>query len=204
MKVKKNRLEAFSDGVIAIIITIMVLELAVPAGHDFEDLMPLLPILIGYVLSFVFISIYWMNHHRLFEIVDTVDAKILWGNLNFLFWISLIPFATAWLGENVDSRAPVIFYSVIILIAGLSYKLLVKLVARSQADDKRIINAFFRDKKGIYGILVNAVAVLSAFIHPNIAIFILFVLAVIDIAPDKRATIAYAALLAEREKSPIK
>ncbi len=200
MSVKKNRLEAFSDGVLAIIITIMVLELAAPGGHSFQDLVPLLPILVGYVLSFIFISIYWLNHHRLFEIVDKVNTKILWANLNFLFWLSLIPFATAWLGQNDSSRAPVIFYSVIILISGLSYKLLVKLVADSRADAKlRIMNAFFKDKKSIYGVVVNAIAMISAFIHPNIAIFILFVLAVIDIVPDKKSSKAYAELLAEKQ-----
>ncbi len=200
MQFKKNRLEAFSDGVIAIIITIMVLEMQAPKGKTFSDLLEVIPTFIGYLLSYIFVATYWLNHHRLFEIIKSVNTKILWANLNFLLWLSLIPFATSWLGNITTSTNPVMLYAVLILISSFSYKLLVKLVIENEGGDGRLIRAFSKDKRSLFERLLNASAVLSAFIHPNIAIFILALVAITKIIPDKKLNAAYSELLKIEEK----
>src|SRR5579872_7138661 len=131
---KKGRLEAFSDGVFAIIITIMVLELRVPAGNSIKDLAPVLPVLFSYVLSFVYIGIYWNNHHHMIYVVDRINGSILWANLNLLFWLSLIPFVTAWMGENHFAKWPVALYGMILTMNALSYTLLATLLIRQAGD----------------------------------------------------------------------
>src|ERR1700744_2408747 len=127
---KKDRLEAFSDGVIAIIITIMVLELHVPHGDHIKDLTPLLPVLISYILSFVNIGIYWNNHHHMIYAVEKVNGAVLWGNLNLLFWLSLIPFVTAWMGENHFTKWPIVLYGCVLVMAGISYNFLCSLLMK--------------------------------------------------------------------------
>ncbi len=200
MNVKKNRLEAFSDGVIAIIITIMVLEMEAPSGHDFKDLIDVIPTFVGYALSFVFVATYWLSHHRLFAIIDKVNSNILWANLNFMFWLSLIPFTTSWASRNNSSKAPVILYAIVILMSGLSYKLMVDLVIKNEGSNEKIINAFSKDKRGLYVRILSAVAIASAFIHPKIAIFVLALVAIGKVFPDKKLNRAYEELLKTDKK----
>ncbi len=198
MNVKKNRLEAFSDGVIAIIITIMVLEMEAPSGHSFNDLIDIVPTFIGYALSFVFVATYWLSHHRLFAIIDKVNSKILWANLNFMFWLSLIPFATSWASRNNSSKAPVIIYAIVILMSGLSYRMMVHLVIKNEGGNQKMINAFSKDKRDLFIRILNAIAIVSAFIHPNIAIFVLALVAMGSVFPDKKLVEAYGELLKSR------
>ncbi len=195
MEVNKNRLEAFSDGVIAIIITIMVLEMQAPSGHNLKDLVDIIPTFVGYVLSFVFVATYWLSHHRLFAIIDKVNSKILWSNLHFMFWLSLIPFATSWASRNNSNKAPVIVYAIVILMSGLSYRLMVDFVIKKEGGNENIVNAFSKDKRGLYVRILNAIAIVSAFIHPNIAIFLLALVAMVNVFPDKKLNKAYEELL---------
>ncbi len=152
----KTRLEAFSDGVIAIIITIMVLELKVPHGVSFEELRPVLPVFLSYVLSFIYVGIYWNNHHHTLHLVGTVDGPILWANLHLLFWLSLIPFVTAWMGENQLAPLPVALYGGVLLMAAVAYLILMTQLIRRQGKDSELAKAMGRDFKGklspiIYG-----------------------------------------------------
>src|SRR5258708_6085572 len=144
----KNRLEAFSDGVIAIIITIMVLELKVPQGNDLTALRPLLPVIFSYLLSFVFVGIYWNNHHHMLQAVRHVNGPILWANLHLLFWLSLVPFVTAWMGENHFSGRPVGLYGVVMLMSGIAYYILSQLLIRYHGKDSPLATAVGRDFKG--------------------------------------------------------
>ncbi len=198
---KKNRLEAFSDGVFAIIITIMVLGLEAPKGHTFYDLIDLIPTFISYILSFIFIATYWINHHRLFQIVRNINSRILWANFNLLFWLSLIPFATDWLGNQNTNTAPVLLYSLLILISGFSYKLLVNLVIKNEEKNELLVNAFIKNQKAIYERALNAIAIVTAFIHPNMAIFILVLVAIARAIPNKKLNQAYAELAKEERNT---
>src|SRR6201996_838828 len=144
---KKDRLEAFSDGVIAIIITIMVLELKVPVGDNIKDLTPVLPTLLCYVLSFVYVGIYWNNHHHMIYAVETINGAILWANLNLLFWLSLIPFTTAWMGENHCSLWPVILYGLVLIMNSLSYTILCRLLIKEAGKDSPLAVALGKDWK---------------------------------------------------------
>jgi uncharacterized membrane protein len=182
----KNRLEAFSDGVIAIIITIMVLELKVPHGATLAALAPVLPVLLSYVLSFVFVAIYWNNHHHLMHAAQFVDGRVLWANVHLLFWLSLVPFVTAWMGENHFAAWPVAIYGVVMLLAGLAYTLLVlALIARNGADSL-LARAIGRDYKGKVSLGLYAVAVPLALWNRWLAFGIYVVVAVIWFLPDRR------------------
>jgi len=182
----KGRLEAFSDGVIAILITIMVLELRPPEGTDLSALVPLLPVFLCYVLSFVFLGIYWNNHHHLFQVVQQVNGRVLWANLHLLFWLSLISFATAWMGENNFAAWPVALYGMVLFLAGFAYFLLVRSLLALHAKDSTLAVAVGNDFKGKISIVIYAVAIPIAFIVSGLS-FVLYVLvAVIWFIPDRR------------------
>ena len=182
----KGRLEAFSDGVLAIIITIMVLELKVPHGGDFSLLYPLLPIFLGYVLSFIYLAIYWNNHHHLFQAVRHVNGRILWANIHLLFWLSLVPFVTAWMGESHFSSQSVALYGVILLCAGIAYYILVRALLGHHGEDSVLAKALGSDRKGKISVLIYAIAVPLAFIHPLIACSFYVLVAIIWLIPDRR------------------
>jgi uncharacterized membrane protein len=182
----KGRLEAFSDGVIAILITIMVLELRVPQGADLAALLPLVPIFLSYVLSFVYLAIYWNNHHHLFQVVMQVKGRVLWANLHLLFWLSLIPFVTAWMGENNFAAWPVALYGVVLLLAACAYFLLVRSLLALHGKDSTLAVAVGNDFKGKISIVIYAAAIPLAFIVPLVACVSYVLVAVIWFIPDRR------------------
>lgn len=182
----KGRMEAFSDGVLAIIITIMVLELAPPHGTQLTDLRPLIPKFLSYVLSFIYVAIYWNNHHHLFQVVQRVDGRVLWANMLLLFWLSLIPFATAWMGENDFAAWPVALYGAILLFAALAYYLLTRALLRLHAPNSPLALALGNDFKGKVSIVLYIVAILSALRVPLAADALYIVVAAIWIVPDRR------------------
>jgi len=183
----KNRLEAFSDGVLAIIITIMVLEMKVPhESVHFEDLAPLLPVFLSYVLSFVYIGIYWNNHHHMLHATKRVTGGVLWANLHLLFWLSLIPFTTGWMGENRFASAPMALYGVVLLMASLAYWLLQTMIRRVQEDRSPFDKALGRDLKGKVSPVLYLAAIPLAFVSPWIAGAIYVLVAVVWFVPDRR------------------
>ncbi|MEO5800800.1 MAG: TMEM175 family protein [Gemmatimonadales bacterium] len=182
----KGRIEAFSDGVIAIIITIMVLELRVPHGADLATLQPLIPVFLSYLLSFIFIGIYWNNHHHTFQAVHSVTGRVLWANLHLLFWLSLVPFVTAWMGENHFERGPVALYGVVLFNAGVAYFILVRALIAHHGADSPIALAVGRDRKGIASTAIYAVAICCAFVDPRISCALYVVVAMIWFLPDPR------------------
>jgi len=182
----KGRLEAFSDGVLAIIITIMVLELAVPHGAEPHALRPLLPKLFSYVLSFVFLGIYWNNHHHLFQAVRRVDGRVLWANLHLLFWLSLVPFVTAWMGENHFARWPVIAYGIVLIMAAVAYYILVRTLLARHGRDSDLATAIGSDLKGRISVVLYAAAIAGAFLSEWIALGLYIVVALLWIVPDLR------------------
>ena len=182
----KDRLAAFSDGVIAIIITIMVLELKVPHGSDWMALMAVTPNFVSYVLSFVYLAIYWNNHHHLLHTVARVDGLILWANSFLLFWLSLIPAATAWMGENFLVPIPTALYGAILLMPAIAYYLLQKTILRKQGSESLLANALGADIKGKISPVLYAVAILLAFVSPWISIAIYVMVAVMWLVPDRR------------------
>ena len=182
----KGRLEAFSDGVLAIIITIMVLELKIPRTDDLYELLPLLPIFLSYFLSFIYVGIYWNNHHHIFQIVKHVNGKILWANLNLLFWLSLLPFATAWSGENSFSRTPVAMYGFILLMASVSFYILAKSLASSHGSDSDIAKSLGNNLKGKISIVLYAFAIIITYYSSYISMLIYLFVAILWIIPDKR------------------
>jgi len=182
----KTRLEAFSDGVLAIIITIMVLELKVPHGDSFAALRPLLPVFLGYLLSFIYIAIYWNNHHHLMHTVEHVSASILWANMHLLFWLSLIPFATAWMGENHFSAMPTALYGFILLMAGFAYWLLQRAIIRSHGRDSVLARAIGGDLKGKASVLLYLLAIPLAFQQELLADAIYVLVAIWWLVPDRR------------------
>lgn len=182
----KGRLEAFSDGVIAIIITIMVLELKVPHGAELEALQPLIPIFLSYVLSFVFLGIYWNNHHHLLQAVRRVTGPVLWANLHLLFWLSLIPFVTAWMGENDFAAWPVALYGLVLLFAGIAYFILAHILIAHHGRDSALAVALGNDFKGKVSVLSYAAAIPLAFVHPWIACAIYIGIAILWLIPDRR------------------
>jgi uncharacterized membrane protein len=181
-----GRLEAFSDGVIAILITIMVLELKIPHGADLEALRPLLPILLTYILSFVFLGIYWNNHHLMLHVTDKVNGKILWANLHLLFWLSLIPFVTGWMGENHFAPLPTAVYGAVLLMAAIAYTILQSMIVAQQGADSVLAEAVGNDMKGKLSMALYFVAILSAFIHEWIADAIYICVALVWLVPDRR------------------
>jgi len=182
----KNRLEAFSDGVLAIIITIMVLELKIPHGDSFEALKPVLPQFLTYLLSFVFLGIYWNNHHHLLHTVVKIDGKILWANLHLLFWLSLIPFVTGWMGENHFASLPTAIYGVILLLAAISYTILQRTIITTHGQGSKLAVAVGEDFKGKFSMALYAVAIPSAFINQWISDVIYITVALMWLIPDKR------------------
>jgi uncharacterized membrane protein len=182
----KGRLEAFSDGVIAIIITIMVLEMKVPHGDSFEALKPLLPVFFSYVLSFVYVGIYWNNHHHLLHACTNVTGKVLWANLHLLFWLSLFPFATGWMGENHFAPMPSALYGVILLMAACAYWVLQQSIVATQGADSQLGQALGRDWKGKLSPLVYVVAIASTFWLPWAAEIAYVAVALLWLVPDQR------------------
>lgn len=183
---QKNRLEAFSDGVIAIIITIMVLELKVPHGADVKSLLPLYPVFLSYVLSFVYIGIYWNNHHHMLHTCNKVSGTILWANLHLLFWLSLVPFVTGWMGENHFAPATVSVYGIIMLMAAIAYFILQQLIMKAQGENSILKKAVGGDWKGKISPILYATAILIAFWSEWVSIGLYIFVALIWLVPDKR------------------
>jgi len=182
----KNRLEAFSDGVLAIIITIMVLEFKVPEGIDCNALKPLLPKFLSYILSFIYIGIYWNNHHHMMHTVKRVNGSILWANLHLLFWLSLIPFATAWNGDNHFAPFPMMMYGVILLMNGVAYFILQNVILNHQGNDSLLKKAIGTDFKGKSSPVLYIIAVLFANYYPIVSGAIYILVALMWLVPDKR------------------
>jgi uncharacterized membrane protein len=181
-----TRLEAFSDAVIAILITIMVLELRPPHGTSLADLRPLVPILLSYVLSFVYLGIYWNNHHHMLQVTRQVDGAVLWSNLLLLFWLSLVPFTTAWVGENHVAPTPTALYGVVLLLAGISYLILQRAILRLEGPDSTLATAIGRDLKGKLSALGYALAIPLAFVHEWLAWGLYVGVALMWLVPDRR------------------
>ena len=182
----KSRIEAFSDGVLAIIITIMVLELKVPHGDSLDDLAPLLPVFLSYVLSFVYVGIYWNNHHHMLHTVTTVTGGILWANLHLLFWLSLFPFATGWMGENYFTAVPTALYGVVLLMAAIAYYVLQQCIVRAQGPDSILRKAIGRDWKGKLSPALYIVAIIATAFSPSVSEALFVVAALIWLIPDRR------------------
>ena len=183
---KTTRLEAFSDGVIAIIITIMVLEMKVQHGEDLAALSPLLPVFLSYVLSFVYVGIYWNNHHHLFQAVEHVNGTILWANLHLLFWLSLFPFVTGWMGENHFATWPVALYGMVLMMAAVAYYVLVRALVAEHGRGSTIATAVRTDYKGLVSIAVYALAVPLTFVNRWIGCALYVVVALMWFTPDPR------------------
>lgn len=182
----KGRLEAFSDGVLAIIITIMVLELAAPAEPTLAALGPLIPTFLSYTLSFVFLAIYWNNHHHLLQAVEKVDGRVLWANLHLLFWLSLIPFVTAWIGENDFAAWPMALYGVNLVLAAAAYFLLTRALLALHGDESVLATALGRDVKGKVSVVIYLLAIPLAFVSSWLAGGLYVLVAVIWLVPDRR------------------
>jgi uncharacterized membrane protein len=182
----KGRLEAFSDGVLAIIITIMVLELKVPHGDDLSALAPLIPVFISYVLSFVYLGIYWNNHHHMLHAVSKVNGPILWANLHLLFWLSLVPFVTGWMGENNFAARPVALYGVVLIMAAIAYFILSRALISHHGRDSTLGKAVGKDFKGRISVLIYAVAIAISFVNRWIAFGLYIFVALMWLIPDRR------------------
>ena len=182
----KNRLEAFSDGVLAIIITIMVLELKVPHGSDFAALSPILPVFLSYVLSFIYLGIYWNNHHHLIKAAPRVNAAIMWANLHLLFWLSLFPFATGWMGENHFAPLPSAIYGAVLFLAAIAYYILQWLIIAEAGRHSKLAESVGRDWKGKLSPLLYAIGVGLSFFRPWAAGVIYVLVALMWLIPDRR------------------
>lgn len=182
----KSRLEAFSDGVLAIIITIMVLELKVPHGAEWSALVPLIPVFFSYVLSFVFVGIYWNNHHHMLHASGKVNAQIMWANMHLLFWLSLIPFVTGWMGENRFAALPVALYGVVLLLSGIAYFILSRALAKHHGKDSALAIALGKDYKGVASLVIYAVAIAISFVSSWVAFALYVVVAILWFLPDRR------------------
>jgi uncharacterized membrane protein len=182
----KGRLEAFSDGVIAILITIMVLEMKVPSGADLNALRPLLPVFLSYLLSYIYLGIYWNNHHHLLQAIRHVNGRILWANLHLLFWLSLIPFGTDWMGRNHFAATPVAIYGVVLFFAALAYLILTITLIAHHGRDSTLAIAIGRDLKGKISLVFYAVAIPLAFVNSWLACLIYTLIALMWLIPDRR------------------
>ena len=182
----KGRLEAFSDGVLAVIITIMVLEMKPPHGTELSVLRPVIPVFFSYVLSFVYVGIYWNNHHHLLHAAQHVAGGILWANLHLLFWLSLIPFATAWMGENHLASWPVALYGVVFLFAGIAYFILTRILVAHHGPASLLAMSIGRDRKGRASLLIYTASIPLAFVHPWIAFAGYIIVAALWLLPDRR------------------
>ena len=183
---ENKRLEAFFDGVVAIIITIMVLEMKVPHGTDFDVLLPLMPVLLSYVLSFVYLGIYWNNHHHMLHTVRHVTGSMLWANLHLLFWLSLIPFATGWMGENHFAPLPAAAYGFVLLMAAIAYWILEQRIIAAQGEGSILKRAIGRDWKGKLSPVLYISGMLLAFVWQWLAIAIYVIVALMWLVPDRR------------------
>lgn len=182
----KGRMEAFSDGVMAIIITIMVLELEIPHEGDIAALIPLLPKFLSYTLSFVYVGIYWNNHHHLLQAAKQINGSVLWANLHLLFWLSLIPFVTGWMGENSFATIPLAFYGGVLWMAGLAYYILARALIAHHGPNSVIAKAIGRDEKGIRSLYIYTAAIALAFVASWIAAALYVVVAIMWLVPDRR------------------
>lgn len=182
----KGRLEAFSDGVMAIVITIMVLEIKVPHGAELSDLKPLIPIILSYILSFIYLGIYWNNHHHMMQTVKRVTGNILWANLHLLFWLSLVPFVTGWMGENSFSPMPMAVYGFILLMAAISYFILQSRIIKNHGKDSILAKAVGSDLKGKISPIIYVIAIASSWFSSWIAGGLYIVVAFMWLIPDKR------------------
>ena len=183
---RKGRLEAFSDGVIAILITIMVLELKIPHGTDWEALRPLLPVFLTYVLSFVYLAIYWNNHHHMLHATDQINGKILWANMHLLFWLSLVPFATGWMGENHLAPLPTAVYGSVLLAAAIAYYVLQKMIIAEQGHNSKLRAAIGKDLKGKISPLIYLAAIPLAFVNQWMSVALYVIVALMWLIPDRR------------------
>jgi uncharacterized membrane protein len=182
----KGRVEAFSDGVLAVIITIMVLEMKSPHGTNLAALKPVIPVLLTYILSFVYIGIYWNNHHHLLHATQRVNGSTLWANLHLLFWLSLIPFTTAWMGENHFDSLPVAVYGIVLLLSGVAYFILSRALINLHGEGSTLAMSIGRDRKGKISIVMYAAAIPFAFVKPWMAGLCYVIVAVIWLSPDPR------------------
>jgi len=182
----KGRLEAFSDGVLAIIITVMVLEMKVPHGDSLQSLKPVLPVFTSYVLSFVYIGIYWNNHHHMLLAAHKINGSVLWANTHLLFWLSLVPFVTGWMGENNFTKIPVALYGIILLMAALAYYLLAHCFTSLHGKDSSFSKALGNDFKGKLSVLIYALGIILSFFYPLAGLALYVLVAVIWFVPDKR------------------
>jgi len=182
----RNRVEAFSDGVVAIIITIMVLELRAPIGASLSLLRPLTPVFLSYILSFVLVGIYWSNHDHLFQVVERVSGGVLWANLHLLFWLSLIPFATAWMGENHFAAMPVAVYGVVLVFAAIAYFILTRALLRIHTPDSTLAIALGRDFKGKISIMIYLAAISLTFVRPWLGAALYVLVEIVWLVPDRR------------------
>jgi uncharacterized membrane protein len=182
----KNRLEAFSDGVLAIIITIMVLELQAPQDADFKSLVNLFPVFISYILSFIYVGIYWNNHHHMMHTVKKVTGGILWANLHLLFWLSLVPFATAWIGEHHFAPFPMLTYGFILLMCAIAYFILQNQIIKKHGSQSILARAIGNDLKGKASVILYLIAIVSTYYHEAISAIIYILVALIWLIPDKR------------------
>ncbi|MEO8534449.1 MAG: TMEM175 family protein [Flavobacterium sp.] len=182
----KTRLEAFSDGVLAIIITIMILEIKVPHGVEFTDLKPLIPKFLSYILSFIYVGIYWNNHHYLLHGLSKINGKILWSNLHLLFWLSLIPVSTGWVGEHNFAKAPMALYGIILLGCAIAYVILQKTVLDVEGKDSLLAKAIGKDLKGKISAILNIIGIVSSFYSEWISGASYLIVALIWLVPDKR------------------
>ena len=182
----KGRLEAFSDGVFAVIITIMVLDLKVPHGADWNALQPLVPVFLTYVLSFVFLGIYWSNHHHMLHVTDRINGGIMWANLHLLFWLSLVPFVTGWMGENHFAPLPTAVYGCVMLCSAIAFTTLARLIIAYQGPHSKLREATGRDVKGLASMALYIAAIPLAFVHQLISDGIYVVVALMWLVPDRR------------------
>ena len=182
----KGRLEAFTDGVIAILITILVLELRAPHGAELEHVLPLAPKVLSYILSFVFLAIYWNNHHHLMHVCHKVDGRILWANIHLLFWLSLTPFATAWMGENQFASLPVALYGVVLLMSGVAFNILVRGLVARHGPESTLARAVGADRKGKISLLIYGLGIAAAFANRWIALAAYVTVVIIWLVPDRR------------------
>jgi uncharacterized membrane protein len=184
--VSKGRLEAFSDGMVGIFITIMVLELRVPHGRDWSALRPLIPAFSTYVLSFIFLGIYWSNHHHMLHAAERINGKVLWANLHLLFWLSLVPVTTGWMGDSRLAPLPTAVYGVDLLCSAIAYTILYRTLVAAQGEGSRLAAAIGKDAKGKFSLVCYALAIPLAFVQPGISVAIYVLVALIWLVPDTR------------------
>jgi len=181
-----ERLQAFSDGVLAIIITVMLLEMKIPHGDDLNTLRPVLPVFLSYILSFIYIGIYWSNHHHMLYSVKHVNGAVLWANIHLLFWLSLVPFSSGWMGENHFTKWPVILYGITLCMSGIAYYILAQALIKLHGRNSTLGIAIGKDKKGIISVVIYIIAIAAAFFNSSISLFLYAFVAAMWLIPDRR------------------